>query len=368
MQVKADSTTTKTDSSHISGAGSEVTALAESLQVYACATRQHLGKDLGDISLITEKTIVDSYANRTLKQCMAGLDEGWFYSVINTANALFKDIPGATRGKKYRFYRGGKLVYSIYDEWRRLKSGSGIVSNDKWNPADIWMIKKTYKHQYGFNTLTEYNRYMYNVFNSADCIGISLKKLIKNAPAHSKIFNVGQPPTVEYTGIRLHKNLTETKDIYIRYNEEGRDNEIQLRNFSSRPVRSSWQGEIKGKASAGGKIGGNIILKSAVDTGVNPQSLVWPNKAPIDKPRDSDFIEFATAFKKLSGSIEKLENLITQAKERHRYDKAWWFSKYMGIMFVSEVIKQKKMDALCSYIFQYASSATKNSSVFIKYS
>ena len=30
--------------------------------------------------------------------------------------------------------------------------------------------------------------------------------------------------------------------------------------------------------------------------------------------------------------------------------------------------KNKKMDALCSYMFQYASSATKNSSIFIKYS
>ena len=41
----------------ISGAGAEVTALAESLQAYACATRQHYGKPLGDISQVTERTI-----------------------------------------------------------------------------------------------------------------------------------------------------------------------------------------------------------------------------------------------------------------------------------------------------------------------
>ena len=43
-----------------SGAGAEVTALAESLQAYACATRQFLGKDLTDVSQITEKTIGDA--------------------------------------------------------------------------------------------------------------------------------------------------------------------------------------------------------------------------------------------------------------------------------------------------------------------
>ena len=47
----------------ISGAGAEVTALAESLQAYACATRQHLGKDLVDIYQVTSKTIGEATPN-----------------------------------------------------------------------------------------------------------------------------------------------------------------------------------------------------------------------------------------------------------------------------------------------------------------
>ena len=43
-------------------------------------------------------------------------------------------------------------------------------------------------------------------------------------------------------------------------------------------------------------------------------------------------------------------------------------SKYIGIDLVYTVIKEKKMDALCKYIYEYVSSATKNSSIFIKYS
>jgi hypothetical protein len=87
--------------------------LAESLQAYACATRQFLGKDLIDVSQITDKTTSDADCDRTLKQAMAGLDEQWFYTVVKTANKIFEDVPGAKSGKQYKFYRGGTFVDSI---------------------------------------------------------------------------------------------------------------------------------------------------------------------------------------------------------------------------------------------------------------
>jgi hypothetical protein len=352
----------------VSGAGSEITALAESLQAYACATRQHLGKDLMDVSQITDKTISDADCDRTLKQCMAGLDENWLRSVVLTANLIFEEVPGAKTGKNFKFYRGGKLVDSIYNEWRTHKKGSGITGDDKWNPADIWMIKKTFKFKTGWKTLSEYNRYVYDEFAHTNMIGISLKKIGPKDSPHSKIFNNGKPLVAQYTGVKLGMNMIDSKDIYIQYKAEGKPGEVQLRNFSSRPVPSSWQGEIKGKAAAGGKIGGGIIFEGAIDVGVQKAKLTLPQQTPIDKPSDADFKKFAMMFKDLSGSKEKVETLTVQAKSGHRKDKTWWMSKYIGINLVYTVLKEKKMDNLCAYIFQYASSATKNSSIFIKYS
>jgi hypothetical protein len=366
---KADKETKGNDPEiKISGAGAELTALAESLQAYACATRQHLGKPLLDVSQITPKTIADADCDRTLKQCMDGLDEQWFYTVIKTANAIFDTVPNSKTGRNYTFYRGGKFVDSIYDEWRRFKKGSGITGDDKWNPADIWMVKKGYKHKTGFSSLKDYNLHMYNAFANVELIGISLKKLGKNDEAHSKIFNAGKPLTARFTGVKLGQVMTDSKDIYIQYDSEGKSGEVQFRNFSSRPVTSSWQGEIKGKAAAGGKIGGGIIFEGAEFVGVPKHQLIHPPKTPIDKPSDKDFKEFATAFKNLSGSKEKLENLIIHAKAGHRQDKTWWMSKYIGIMLVDRVMKAGKIDDLCAYIFQYASSATENSCIFIKFS
>lgn len=352
----------------VSGAGSEVTALAESLQAYACATRQHLGKDLIDVSQITAKTIADADCDRTLAQCMKGLDENWFRSVVLTANLIFEDVPGAKSGKNFIFYRGGKLVDSIYNEWRNHKKGSGITGDDKWNPADIWMIKKGFKFKTGWKTLTEYNRYVYDEFAHTNMIGISLKKIGPKDMPHSKIFNNGKPLVAQYTGVKLGMTMTDSKDIYIQYKAEGNPGEVQLRNFSSRPVPSSWQGEIKGKAAAGGKIGGGIIFEGAIDIGVQRNKLTLPQQTPIEKPSEADFKKFAMMFKELSGSKEKLDVLIVLAKAGHRKDKTWWMSKYIGIDLVYTVLKEKKMDNLCAYIFQYASSATKNSSIFIKYS
>jgi len=351
-----------------SGAGAEVTALAESLQAYACATRQFLGKDLIDVSQITEKTIGDADCDRSLKACMKGLDDIWFTSVIRTANQIFIDVPGSKTGKSFKFYRGGKFVNDIYDEWRRMKDGSGITGDDKWNPADIWMAKKGFKFKAGWKSLRDYNRYIYDNFANTELIGISLKKLGKEGAAHSKIFNNGKPLTATFTGIKLGMNMFDSKDIYIQFRSEGKDGEIQLRNFSSRPEPSSWQGEIKGKTAAGGKIGGGIIFAGAVDTGIQKAKLTFPKEVPINKPSDADFKKFATMFKELSKSRESIPNLIAEAKAGHRKDKTWWMSKYIGIDLVYTMIQNKKIDGLCSYMFQYASSATKNSSIFIKYS
>lgn len=367
-KIKAPSTESNDNSPKQSGAGAEVTALAESMQAYACATRQHLGKDLTDVAQITEKTVADADCDRTLKQCFDGLDENWFKSVITTANQIFNDVPGSKTGKKYKFYRGGPVVDAIYDAWRKHKTGSGISGDDKWNPADIWMIKKTHKHEYDFPSLRDYNAYMYDVFAKTECIGISLKKLAPGASAHHKIFNAGKPETAQFTGVKLGANMKDSKDIYIQYKSEGKDGEVQFRNFSSRAVPSSWQGEIKGKAAAGGKIGGGIVFQYAQDAGVKRAKLTLPPQTPIDKPSESDFKNFATAFKKLTGSKKSVADLIVEAKAGHRQDKTWWMSKYIGVMLVDTVLTEGKMDELCALIFQYASSATKNSCIFIKYS
>jgi hypothetical protein len=348
-----------------SGAGAEVTALAESLQAYACATRQFLGKELEDITQITSKTVGDADCDRTLKQCIDGLDAAWFHSVIVTANKVFKDF-GLT-GKNYMFYRGGTLVSQIYKEFGQFRKESGISGDDKWNPADIWMAKKNFKFKSDWKTLAEYNRYIFDEYQKTNLVGISLKKIPKG-PATSKIYNDGKPPAADFRGFKLGQTMGDSKDIYIQYKSEGKDGEIQLRNFSSRPVTSSWQGEIKGKTAAGGKIGGGILISLAQDNKVNGLTKPSTFGPHIDKPSDKVFEDFAKMFKELSGNKKSVKDLALEAKMNQKKDKTWWMSKYLGVAYCYTLKKSGKEDAVTKSLFGYGSSATKNSSIFIKYS
>jgi hypothetical protein len=351
-----------------SGAGSEVTALAESLQAYACATRQFLGKDLTDISQVTDKTTKDADCDRTLAACLKTLDEGWFHSVITTANQIFRDVPD-NASQKFTFYRGGKLVSQVYAEFGKFRKESGITGDDKWNPADIWMVKKGFNFKSGWKTLSEYNLYIYNEFAKTNLIGISLKKVPKG-DAQSKIYNNGKPLVAEFTGVKLGPNMYDSKDIYIQFKSEGKDGEIQLRNFSSRPVTSSWQGEIKGKTAAGGKIGGGLVMRAAIESGISESKLTLPNKfGPlVENPKEDTFKKFATMFKEVSKTNKKVDDLIAEAMMYQRKDKTWWMSKYLGVSYVYTIIKEKKQSEVAKWLYEYGSSATKNSSIFIKYS
>ena len=352
-----------------SGAGAAITAYAESLQAYACATRQYLGRDLIDVSEITEKTTKDAICDRTLKDSLENLKPNWYHSVVVTANEIFSDVPGAKSGQKYEFYRGGDLVNDIYDNWRIFKKGSGLTQDDKWNPADIWMVKKGFRLKTKFNSLVEYNRYIYDEFANKNLIGISLK-VVPKGKAKSKIYNDGKPPAAKFTGFKLGMNMFDSKDIYIQFTDEGKQGEIQLRNFSSRPTPSSWQGEIKGKTAAGGKIGGGNVIQAATESGVSRSDITVPNTftSQIQKPSEQTFKKFAMMFKELSGSKVKIDDLIREAKVSQKKDNTWWMSKYLGLSFCYGIKKKKKEDQVTKWLFKYGSSASSNSSIFIKYS
>jgi hypothetical protein len=350
-----------------SGAGAEITALAESMQAYACATRQFLKKDLTSVSEITENTISSADCDRTLEQCIYGLNVNWFHSVIVTANKIHKELVSGS--SKYIFYRGGKIPGEVYGEFGRFRKSSGISGNDKWNPADIWMVKESFNFVGNHPSLEDYNKYMYDEFNGGNLIGISLK-LVPRGDVHSKIFNDGKPLVAEFTGIKLGLDMFSSKDIYIKFKSENKDGEIQFRNFSSRAQPSSWQGEIKGKSSAGGKIGGGIVITSAVESGVSKTKLTIPSafSSQIVNPSKTTITKFATMFKELSGSKETLTNLVNKTIICQKEDNVWWMSKYLGVSFVYVILNEGKQDDVTKWLFSYGSSATKNSSIFIKYS
>lgn len=350
----------------ISGAGAEVTALAESLQAYVCAARQAMRKDISSIVEVTAQNTKDAECDRRLVDCLNKLDEAWFYSCIQTANQMAKDF----RFGNYKFYRGGNIPNQIYSIFTKYKSETGLTGSDKWNPADIWVKSKSHALKTNFDNIIDYNKYIYDAFKKKELIGVSLKKIGPNQRPHSKVFNDGKPLDAKFKGFKIGNDPTNSKDAYIEFVSESGPGMVQLRNFSSRAVPSSWQGEIKGKYAAAGKMGGGVLLNAAKESGI-PQSDVFVPKDlwnSIENPDTKIITEFCKMFKDLVTVSTSINQLIPLVAAKAENDKTWWMSKYFSIAYCYMMKKNKKEDKIANSIYSYASSASKFSSVFIKYS
>ena len=87
-------------------------------------------------------------------------------------------------GSGYMFVRGDRLLDdgAIKKAFGRVKGQTNLSSEDKWNPADIWMVQKSAmeevkKHLDRENTIDCLNNALLQRFNDKSLIGISLKKI-----------------------------------------------------------------------------------------------------------------------------------------------------------------------------------------------
>ena len=105
----------------------------------------------------------------------------YYESSLKQTKTLKKKI----KGKGFDYERQGKnKTEAVYKLARELSK----KSNDNWNPADVWMIKKTFdmKKITNANSLDELNTSIANAYKKGEVYPISLKQ-VSNAEAE---FNV----------------------------------------------------------------------------------------------------------------------------------------------------------------------------------
>lgn len=362
-----------------SGAGAEITALGECFQAYASAARQIKRRDLESadevFSILDDSKIrltVD--ADRTLKQCKEKLDPMWLYSGQAIANELSSYLGAG----EYTFHRGSSEVKKIEDLYKKLKKVAGISFDiNKWNPADIWAIKKNFNLKTDFKTLTDFNQYLYEQHTNKNLVGVSLKKLSStiSKPVQEIYNSKAAKKKAKFISYRINAKGKEffsdslSKDVYITF-EEGRSRkEMQFRTFSA--GMSGWQGEIKGSSAAGGKIGGGN-LETALELAGIASSKFYDQAAFRPKARSKDektLKEFTTFYKYLSGDKRSEKVLLPEIQILVKsFDHNWFYSKYLGMQFLYLMHSNNKQDDVISTLVSIASSSTPISSIFVKYS
>ena len=322
------------------------------------------------------------------------------------ANAIKKEY--GKKSKEYYFYRGlefdGKASQSntIAKAYSRAnKDDKKFSSEDKWNPADIWMatpegakigevLNDKEGRSFKISTWGTLNGKILEYFDNEDLIGVSLKK-VEQDTADFKVQNKGNKKDiasnvswVKYDLIfESNKKKEEDRypmDVYLYYGT-GVAGRFQSRNFGG-GTSASWQIERKGTSAAQGRVGGG-----SVERVLNNMNVQFPPKSCHHKTYDNTKIWNDCAD---GGPIKVVDEIIRLAmkynaqgiEKKTKKDDEWGryqakldersqsyrYSKLLSLYLLDTIESQTpavKTDIMKN-LYLYASSASEESSVFRK--
>jgi len=328
-----------------SGGGAEQTALMECAQcVYSAAIFGGEKLSVGDELPSTEwgTYSVNFDVDRSLSEIEAAFDQSWIDSSIRIGNEMKKNIKGT-----YVFHRGSSFVgeiNTIFKNLNKAEKPKPFADMNKWNPADIWAAKVGSSFDFNrHSSLGEFTNELKELYDSGDLIGISLKKAETDKVTVVPVKTTGFIRTpVTYGGFEKQddKSFFNSKDYYVLLRKE----RMQLRTFSA---VSSWQGEVKGKSAAAGKIGGGVLeaimIRNSTLTKFPYDNSTLKGLATNPKPQFLE--ELYDMFVKVEKSSMEKEAFVKAASARKigRVSGAdWRFSKYRGLFVVSYLEDNKR--------------------------
>jgi len=388
-----------------SGGGADDTKYTESGQCYYTSLafniikKELTKKDCTLDNLEKASQYVD--ASVSLSEFMEKGPVSWFEedTYRRTANIIYNSYNSKFKERPVYCHRGSQFMNNLYEAKKVVMKNDeapGSFSNDKWNPGDIWLSSKDMNSQPlgGKNKWAEINQDVLEYAGELDnkvysdkgkqkttsLLGVSLKKLqptgggIDYYNKAKRKHNV----SVKYKGFTFGKTgkFFNSSDIYFNFDVAN----VQLRSFNT---TSSWQGEIKGLAAAGGKIGGgnlNYYLEKHAgisigypdDKGNYSKSPSWKemtvNEVNLDKMHKL-YLNL-NGLQSGPGSKFPVVDFNEFVKEIKTKGSGFKFSKNMCLMFMAAFLTQNSniRNKISTEVVRYAASNTDISSFFIKVS
>mgnify|MGYP001360564911 CR=1 FL=1 len=371
----------KPESNKGSGGGAAATKIQEAAQCVYAAIRYYCG----DVKVITDDDLKcgAKYTNAPgvrLEEIEA-LPKEWKDSSWEGAKEIFDKV----KKGKFIFVRGDNMVEKeISEAFKRVKNQTNLSSEDKWNPADIWMVQTNKIDAIAAKlkkegTIDCLNNYIQQSRADGDLIGISLKK-IEGSPT-MKLLNDDDAATrkqnesahfakYDLTFDNKRKKDPYPMDVYFYYGS-GTFQKFQARNFGG-PSKGDWKLELKGKSAAQGKVQGAVLRKLLDNAGFNVTKLTEPNFndcAPgkgVNKQKITDDIYELLKKFKAKNFVDELntKNIIASQP------KAWRYSKLAGLRMLKwlDDLPNGEADKAMKELYLYASSQSDKSSVYWKLS
>lgn len=366
-----------------SGGGSADTEKNESLQCVALALRSKKNKDINeddfneeDIKKVESKFDISfTYANQHELVDELISNETWSKVYISTANAL------ADFGIKHKpnFYRGNGWVKSLYDLAKKLDKenpdGAVFKNYNKWNPADIWIVKDNVDIPSHLSSLLELNNWLIEKFKDRDVIGVSLKKTTdatcKEINLDNTINELAKIDAVKFM-IESKNNIFRGKDAYIQFD----DDKMQLRTDQKDKI-VNIQGEIKGTDASHGKIGFGGIQKILKNLDLPQLDTAIELKALIDNSSLDKKVRYAKVIPKMIQYVKSVSSHYSTEQIEHQFlisdntsSDGWVMSKLQAVQLVSILTKETKSKQIDFVLAAMTTAASKSdlSSVYVKVS
>jgi hypothetical protein len=330
------------------GAGSKNTAIQESTQCVFNSMLRSLEKTYLDVEDITLENISSSYQYCNTTTPWEEIYEfsqipNWQQSFLTSSNTL-QEYLGEM---EYENHRDSLFIDNIYNS-AKLNVNYQL---DKWNPADIWLIKDSVLNTRFSSSLDELNNQLEDMFDRKELIGVSLKKLGKEPKIEVKNKKYSYKKQYNYLG---YKTTYKSKDIKLLYD----GGQICFRTFN---YGTNWAGEILGKTASHGKIGfgaiNSILKKYNIGLKTTKEIKIYCETTPYNQLLHKlleNFIGLETKF-----------NIFIQDKNID-----WRVSKLLGLFLLDNIESQPKViqNKIITEFINYASSELDESSVFLKLS
>lgn len=352
------------------------TKKGESLQCLYCAAMTASSR-IEPFEHYTQKVLQSSMSRAVIDGStlsdMMELDPSWHYSAYWTAKTLIRK---GYIDNTMTFHRGDKVMKSIYTAKNTAikNSGLGRFTDDKWNPGDIWAVKRGYNPATELPTgsIQELNDAIIRHLNQKKLVGISLKKIVKETGIKCEVLNAdSETETHTFNNASLMVTFARIGSDFWR-NQAG---DITFDGNSGMTIRTSTNFaapivEIKLKTARGGSGGWAELTDSLkkrmnISTPTNDE-LKRQSKDMNTKGEKSRYaIKYYNLAKKVHPGLDKEQFMNGLTTSTH----AKVHSKIAAIHLTAALMSNKrngKADLVITDLVNYAGSKTEISSAYLK--
>lgn len=355
------------------GGATGETAKFESLQCLyiAAVLGEGLTHDFSHYTIETLEKYKDAVFVSEPFDRYTAIDGSWHISGFKIAEKLVKAKYVTTR---HTLHRGDKKMDSLYTLKNKLRRAEGLpaINHDKWNPGDIWAVKRglNIESVLDASSVASLNASLKKAYDDRTIVGISLKQInsLKKRAKHSE-YNLGSADlgVHKYTrsilkSERRGSSYWTFKGGYIYFDGNKR---MDVRAPSS---MGALNVEIQGKGARGGRAGYAAIMYAS---------------QMILKKKLSTNAELKTRARGMMGgknekAAKELWNKVNKIHSDVKWNDFWMEMQSVTVdrihanLGATEIIdavnsSNKKMrDEFVSYLVNMAGSKTNDSSVYVK--